>query len=61
MSIISIRIEVETVLANYLAKGKHVDSEEEGSKHRALRHDWLTGAGVELESPMVTNCLLFVR
>ena len=46
MSIISIRIEVETVLANDLAKGKHVDSEEEGSKLRALRHtmvDWSWG------------------
>ena len=31
------------MFANYLTKGKHVDSEEEGSKHRALRHtlvDW---------------------
>ena len=39
MSIISIRMEVETMFANYLTKGEHVDGEEEGSKHRALRHD----------------------
>ena len=49
------------MFANYLIKGEHVDGEAEGSKHRALRHDWLTGAGVELESPMLTTCFLFVK
>ena len=39
-------MEVETMFANYLTKGEHVDGEEEGSKHRALRHalvDWSWG------------------
>ena len=34
------------MFANYLTKGEHVDGEEEGSKHRALRHalvDWSWG------------------
>ena len=46
MSIISIRMEVETMSANYLTKGEHVDGEEEGSRHRPLRHtlvDWSWG------------------
>ena len=39
-------MEVETMSANYLTKGEHVDGEEEGSRHRPLRHtlvDWSWG------------------
>ena len=38
MSVISIGMEVETVFANYLTKGEHIDGEEDGAKHRSLRH-----------------------
>ena len=34
----SIVMETETMFANNLTKGEHVDCEGQGSKHKALRH-----------------------
>ncbi len=31
-------VKTETILMDYLTEGEHVNCEEEGSKHRALRH-----------------------
>ena len=60
MSTISIRMEVETMFANYLTKVKHVDSEEEGFKHRVLRHalvDWSwDGTGVSNGDKLFPVC-----
>lgn len=46
MDVICITLKVESVMANDLAKGEHVDREKKGSKDRALRHsliDWGRG------------------
>ena len=46
MSVISITVETEAVVTNNLAKGEHVDGEDERAKHRSLRYamiDWSQG------------------
>ena len=52
--------EVETMLANNLTKGEHIDGEEQGSKHRALRHalvDWSWGGtGVSNDDKLFPVC-----
>ena len=54
-------VEGETVFANSLTKGEHVDSEEEGSKHRVMMHtlvDWsFCGTGVSNGDKLGSICL----
>ena len=48
------------MIVKYLTKREHVDGEEEGSKHRALRHalvDWCWGAtGVSNGDELFSVC-----
>ena len=36
MGIISVAVEIESVMADDLTEGEHVNGEQEGAKHRAL-------------------------
>ena len=43
LSVIGVAMEIESMMANDLTKGEHVDGEEDGAEDRALRHtlvDW---------------------
>jgi len=53
-------MKAETVVADDLTKGEHVDGEEEGSQHRALRYamvDWgRGGTGVSDGDKLFSVC-----
>lgn len=49
------------MVVNNLTKGGHVDSEERGSKHRALRHTKVVWGGLDRKPSKETNSLPSVR
>lgn len=41
--VIGIAVEEKSVAAYDISKGEHIENEEEGAKHQALRDTWVTG------------------
>lgn len=48
MSVIGIAVKMESMVADDMTEGKHVDSEEEGAKHRTLGNTMGDGGSVGL-------------